>query len=97
VKEVSAGDAHAALISTESKLYTWGSNHKGQLGHHQPNIGEVPLLKSALVSCGYEYTITLTTTGELVLAGAIPFKVNNKSYLPKFEQLAKFEDDVTVY
>lgn len=41
--------------------------------------------------------MTLTTTGELMLAGAIPFKVNNKSYLPKFEQLAKFENDVQVF
>ena len=53
-------------------------------------------MKSQGISCGTNYTILLTENGELMITGALPFKVNNRDYLKSFEQLAKFEKTVIV-
>ncbi len=57
---------------SEGKVYTWGSNLKGQLGHQSKGIGEVNL-SATIVSCGSEYTIILTVDGELMISGKLPF------------------------
>lgn len=46
IQQISAGSSHAALITQSGNVYTWGSNHMGQLGHSLSGIGEVPQLKS---------------------------------------------------
>jgi hypothetical protein len=48
------------------------------------------------VSCGFEYTICLTEDFQLMVTGQLPFEVNNKDCLHRFEQLAKFEKSVNV-
>jgi alpha-tubulin suppressor-like RCC1 family protein len=69
IDQVSVGDYHAALVS-ESLLYTWGCNSKGQLGTQHPGFSEaVSELKVQRVSCGSDYTMVLTETGELMVAG----------------------------
>jgi alpha-tubulin suppressor-like RCC1 family protein len=69
IDQVSVGDNHAALVS-ESLLYTWGCNSKGQLGTQHPGFSEaVSELKVQRVSCGSDYTMVLTETGELMVAG----------------------------
>lgn len=96
VTEISAGDTHFGLVTDQGRVFTCGSNHRGQLGHYAQGLGEVQGLRSKVISCGSNYTILLTETGELMIAGQLPFKVDNKSYLRQFEQLAKFEKTVLV-
>jgi hypothetical protein len=43
------GDNHAAGLSCDGTLYTWGLNHKGQLGH---NTREGSLLEPCQVGSG---------------------------------------------
>jgi len=76
-------------VTVTSEVYSWGSNFHGQLGHHEDSIAKIPF-KSLRVSCGHEYTIVLTKDYELMIAGKLPFKVNNRESLHSFEQLAKF-------
>jgi alpha-tubulin suppressor-like RCC1 family protein len=83
------------LIGDRGALYTWGNNKKGQLGHSNTGISEVKL-KATKVSCGFEYTICLTEDFKLMVTGQLPFEVNNKNCLERFEQLAKFEKSVNV-
>ena len=93
--QISAGDAHAAVVTSDKRLFTWGCNEQGQLGHKESPVGEVKL-KSVLVSCGVDYTICLTEECELLITGRLPFEVASQHRLAKFEQLAKFERSVQV-
>lgn len=39
---VSFGESHAAGVSCEGVLYTWGLSNKGQLGHRDEDPTELP-------------------------------------------------------
>jgi len=70
VKQVSAGCRHAAAISEEGKLYTWGFNFYEQLGLGEvekdiKSPTEVPGLEQVLqVSCGYFHTGAMVASGD---------------------------------
>ena len=81
VVDISAGDTHFGMVTSTGSVHTCGSNNKGQLGHNLAGLAEVPLLKSQGISCGCNYTILLTENGELMISGALPFKVNNQDFL----------------
>jgi alpha-tubulin suppressor-like RCC1 family protein len=60
---VSCGESHAALISSQGKVYTWGSGENGALGHGNKQSQNAPKLVNALqdyittsVSCGPYHT-----------------------------------------
>nr|XP_044622606.1 protein RCC2-like [Equus asinus] len=62
--------AHSLLITTEGKLWSWGRNEKGQLGHGDTKRVEAPRLIESLshevivsAACGQNHTLALTETG----------------------------------
>ncbi|MBN3317181.1 RCC2 protein, partial [Atractosteus spatula] len=62
--------AHSLLITAEGKLWSWGRNEKGQLGHGDTKRVEAPKLVEALGSevivaaaCGRNHTMALTENG----------------------------------
>lgn len=62
--------AHNLLITAEGKLWSWGRNEKGQLGHGDMNRLEAPKLIEALgeqvvvaAACGRNHTLALTESG----------------------------------
>jgi len=62
--------AHSLLITTEGKLYSWGRNEKGQLGHGDTKRVDVPKLIEALAdevivagACGRNHTLALAEDG----------------------------------
>ncbi|KAK6472391.1 protein RCC2-like protein [Huso huso] len=62
--------AHSLLITTEGKLWSWGRNEKGQLGHGDTKRVEEPKLVEALedevvvaAACGRNHTMALTEAG----------------------------------
>ncbi|CAB1329490.1 unnamed protein product [Coregonus sp. 'balchen'] len=62
--------AHSLLITTEGKLWSWGRNEKGQLGHGDTKRLEAPKLIEALAdevvvaaACGRNHTLALTEGG----------------------------------
>ncbi|KAK1340438.1 hypothetical protein QTO34_019008 [Cnephaeus nilssonii] len=68
--------AHSLLITTEGKLWSWGRNEKGQLGHGDTKRVEAPRLieglsHEAIVSaaCGRNHTLALTETGSVFAFG----------------------------
>ncbi|XP_043853448.1 protein RCC2 [Dromiciops gliroides] len=68
--------AHSLLITTEGKLWSWGRNEKGQLGHGDTKRVEAPKLievlsKEVIVSaaCGRNHTLALTETGSVFAFG----------------------------
>lgn len=62
--------AHNLLITAEGKLWSWGRNEKGQLGHGDTKRIEAPKLVEALgdqvvvgAACGRNHTLALTEGG----------------------------------
>ncbi|KAI3357342.1 hypothetical protein L3Q82_015490 [Scortum barcoo] len=62
--------AHSLLMTIEGKLWSWGRNDKGQLGHGDTKRLEAPKLIDALAdrvivaaACGRNHTLALTEDG----------------------------------
>ncbi|NXG11261.1 RCC2 protein, partial [Sakesphorus luctuosus] len=62
--------AHSLLITSEGKLWSWGRNEKGQLGHGDTKRVEAPKLievlgaeSIVLAACGRNHTLALTGMG----------------------------------
>ncbi|XP_044277202.1 protein RCC2 isoform X1 [Varanus komodoensis] len=68
--------AHSLLITTEGKLWSWGRNDKGQLGHGDTKRVDAPkpieVLGSEIVvsaACGRNHTLALTESGSVFAFG----------------------------
>ncbi|XP_062479580.1 protein RCC2 [Pezoporus occidentalis] len=68
--------AHSLLITTEGKLWSWGRNEKGQLGHGDTKRVEAPKLIEVLggeaivlAACGRNHTLALTESGSVFAFG----------------------------
>ncbi|XP_064353200.1 protein RCC2 [Dromaius novaehollandiae] len=68
--------AHSLLITAEGKLWSWGRNEKGQLGHGDSKRVEAPRLVEALggeavvlAACGRNHTLALTESGSVFAFG----------------------------
>ncbi|KFW83777.1 Protein RCC2, partial [Manacus vitellinus] len=68
--------AHSLLITSEGKLWSWGRNEKGQLGHGDTKRVEAPKLievlggeSIVLAACGRNHTLALTESGSVFAFG----------------------------
>uniref|UniRef100_A0A8C3CMM8 Regulator of chromosome condensation 2 n=1 Tax=Cairina moschata TaxID=8855 RepID=A0A8C3CMM8_CAIMO len=68
--------AHSLLITAEGKLWSWGRNEKGQLGHGDTKRVEAPRLIEVLgneaivlAACGRNHTLALTENGSVFAFG----------------------------
>lgn len=66
---------HAAVVTEEGKLFTWGRYWDGQLGRDTPDKGNVPsqvnfTSKVIDVSCGRSHTLVLTEEGKVFAFGS---------------------------
>lgn len=73
--QISAGKHISAGITADGKLYTWGKNRKGLLGHQPPNLNVlIPsqvghAAKIVQVSCGYQHICAVTSDGKAYVWG----------------------------
>jgi alpha-tubulin suppressor-like RCC1 family protein len=67
VTKVATGISHTALITETNALYTFGDTTYGQLGREGSGLapGLAQLEKVHEVACGRDFTIALTTMGDL--------------------------------
>ncbi|XP_078001556.1 X-linked retinitis pigmentosa GTPase regulator-like isoform X2 [Glandiceps talaboti] len=77
-KHLSAGTDHSAALTSDGKLYIWGSGSEGQLGLGHTDSVETPtelILNSPVkwVSCGYYHTAVVTEDGKLYTFGEKEF------------------------
>lgn len=71
---ITRGSLHSAAIDKDGKLYTWGGNACGQLGHGDLDNRNVPTVVQDLsnvisVCAGHDYTMALTANGRLYTWG----------------------------
>ena len=65
----------SAGITADGKLYTWGKNRNGILGHHPPNLNVLlprkidTIDKIVQVSCGYSHVCAVTESGQAYIWG----------------------------
>lgn len=68
----------SAGITPDGKLYTWGKNRNGVLGHHPPNLNvllprQIDLNEKIVhVSCGYQHLCAVTESGDAYIWGINP-------------------------
>ncbi|KAE8684514.1 Regulator of chromosome condensation (RCC1) family with FYVE zinc finger domain isoform 3 [Hibiscus syriacus] len=76
VHHVACGVKHAALVTRQGEVFTWGEESGGRLGHgvgkevSQPHLVESLAVTSvSLVACGEFHTCAITMAGELYTWG----------------------------
>ncbi|KAL0479589.1 hypothetical protein AKO1_007799 [Acrasis kona] len=76
ITKVCAGSNFSAAISDSGKAFTWGLNHRGQLGHGDDDGRDVPERvrelcseKLSSVACGDAFIIFVTSSGSLYSCG----------------------------
>jgi hypothetical protein len=78
VKQICCGGQHAAVLSAEGKVFTWGRGGFGRLGHGSTDSEANPRVVQghlrdkvcAQVACGFAYTAAVTSDGALFTWGA---------------------------
>ncbi|XP_062231351.1 PH, RCC1 and FYVE domains-containing protein 1-like isoform X2 [Phragmites australis] len=81
VQNISCGGRHAALVTKQGEIYSWGEESGGQLGHgvdcdvSQPKlIDALSHMNIELVACGEYHTCAVTLSGDLYTWGDGTFK-----------------------
>ena len=102
IHKVSAFYTHVILLTSNNRLYTWGYNSKGQLGNGSISSWSGPVDISSRfqlqkdekftdISSGYEYSMTITSLGEVYAwgdgFGSTPQNITNRFYLLNNEKI----------
>ncbi|XP_051228261.1 PH, RCC1 and FYVE domains-containing protein 1 isoform X1 [Lolium perenne] len=81
VQNISCGGRHAALVSKQGEIYSWGEESGGRLGHgvdcdvaHPKLIDALTHMNIEQVSCGEYHTCAVTLSGDLYTWGDGTFK-----------------------
>nr|CAB3475464.1 unnamed protein product [Digitaria exilis] len=81
VQNISCGGRHAALVTKQGEIYSWGEESGGRLGHgvdcdvSQPKlIDALSHMNIELVACGEYHTCAVTLSGDLYTWGDGTFK-----------------------
>lgn len=69
IAEIACGCHHSALVTEEGRVYTWGRNIDGQLGHSGRKEAPIPTLvpdiRAAQIACGADFTLALHADGQV--------------------------------
>ena len=72
VQIVGGGYAHTAALTKEGKVFTWGRNKYGQLGHGDKKDRHIPTKVESLdglvivkIACGVYHAIAITDDGDV--------------------------------
>ena len=104
IEQVSIGDGHAAVLTSDQRLFMWGSNKSGELGLDDTETRWEPVLHPSLAShvgCGSAFTFLITEQNEIMIAGKLPFSVVNEQgeeqdFIEKFQTVAQFDSRVNI-
>jgi alpha-tubulin suppressor-like RCC1 family protein len=70
--QIACGEDHTVGLTKKGEVFTWGSNHKGKLGHgdevsrqHPTKVAGLNGLVITQISCSGYHTAALTDKGEI--------------------------------
>ena len=72
---ISVGNIHCACLDNDGYIFTFGNNNQGQLGNNDVDVlytsipQKVDLPPCAQISCGYNFTMCLSESGEVYSFG----------------------------
>ncbi|XP_022973773.1 PH, RCC1 and FYVE domains-containing protein 1-like [Cucurbita maxima] len=76
VQNIACGNRHAALVTKQGEVFSWGEEYRGRLGHggdsdalHPKLIDALSNLNIELVACGEYHTCAVTLSGDLYTWG----------------------------
>eukprot|EP01065_Artemidia_motanka_P012779 TRINITY_DN17057_c0_g2_i1.p1 TRINITY_DN17057_c0_g2~~TRINITY_DN17057_c0_g2_i1.p1 ORF type:complete len:5392 (+),score=1134.91 TRINITY_DN17057_c0_g2_i1:2341-16176(+) len=69
---VAAGETHSAVVLVDGSVLMWGNNSSGQ-ADNDAMAASLRGRKAVAVSCGYDFTLALTDTNEIVACGSNNF------------------------
>ena len=74
IKSIAVGATHVLALCREGKVYAWGSNQFGQLGHQQKRYDSQPTLlempeKITALAAGTHFSLALTESGSVYAWG----------------------------
>lgn len=76
VKDIQCGGEHSAILTEKGRLYTFGNNYNGQLGHGNNLNFYIPTLVESFegvvissIALGWSHTVALTNKGYLYGSG----------------------------
>lgn len=103
VAAVCAGKDHTLLLTGSGRVYTWGSNHRGQLGHSNFQSSALPRMlgghikNAKMISCGAYHSACLVDPGVLYTWGAKEtLGCSNTVFLSATKQYLKVGAPVTL-
>ena len=81
---VAAGDTHSAAVTASGRVYTWGGNERGQLGHGCASLGEDALVPKHVsvaatdtagvaavsVACASKAVVAVVASGDVLAWGS---------------------------
>ncbi|XP_061577676.1 secretion-regulating guanine nucleotide exchange factor [Cololabis saira] len=79
VQTVSGGGGHAVLVTESGEVFVCGQNQRGQLGlGHTSDVSTLqlcplPRQRVTNVACGWDFTLLITDTGQLLACGSNAF------------------------
>ena len=81
---IAISDHHTAGLSSEGQLFTWGANHRGQLGHGDKSPGalDTPVLVNAIADVEVKYAGICAANGNgcCFVSGHSSSSSNNSSW-----------------
>ncbi|XP_076910778.1 PH, RCC1 and FYVE domains-containing protein 1-like [Bidens hawaiensis] len=76
VQNIACGGRHAALVTKQGEIFSWGEEHSGRIGHgfesdvlHPKLIDSLSNTNIELIACGEYHTCAVTLSGELYTWG----------------------------
>jgi hypothetical protein len=85
VRSVAAGHHHSLALSWDGRVYSWGKNDHGELGHGDTVFRPSPVLVEGLegvcsIAAAVDHSYAVTQSGDVFHWGTVPWRDNEEEW-----------------